>query len=260
MKDEKIEGVIVPQPNLNEDVIIERHRSYIIIRINRPKTNNLINTDMYKRLCLGLETAIDTDAWGAIITGTDNVFTYGNDLGDFMSCNLAAADHPLTRFIELLTHFPKILIAAVNGLASGIGTTMLLHCDFVLASPDASFETPYVDFGLVPENASTMLLEKRIGLLEARKMLLLSLQKDAQEMQELGLVSWIFDNPLEKARELAKELAILPRQALLETTKLLKREQESITKRVQAENSAFIERLRTPEALHAISQRLKGSH
>ncbi len=160
------------------------------LAFNRPEKKNALTQPMYTALAAALERVASDSAIKVVhLTGNGDAFTAGNDIADFASPDGAGEELPVHRFVNVLPQLRVPLVAAVNGLAIGIGTTLLLHCDFVYASEAATFHTPFVDLALVPEAGSSLLMPRQMGHLNAARMLLLGERLDAHQAQALGLVS-----------------------------------------------------------------------
>jgi enoyl-CoA hydratase/carnithine racemase len=241
-----------------EDVRVELNGGVTAITLARPERRNAITVAMYSVLADAIEAAsADKSARLITIRGEGQDFTAGNDLMDFMQAlPRDSEDIPVWRFLRALARNEVPIIAAVQGNAVGIGTTMLLHCDLVVAEEGARFSLPFVDLGLVPEAASTLLLPRLAGRRLAAKYLLLGEAFSAAEALEAGLVSHVvadgglgaaFDDTV--ARLLAK-----PPQALRLTQKLLRHAtSDEIIDRMELESSHFSERLKSPEVAQAIA-------
>ena len=226
------------------------------IRLNRPEKKNALTVAMYSDLADALEGAALNPAIRIVtIAGTRDAFSAGNDLSDFLSRPPSGGDAPVLRFIRAAAEFPKILVAGVSGPAVGIGTTLLLHCDFVVATPSAHFVMPFVALGVVPEAGSSLLLPRLIGRQLAAKHLLLGEPFDADTAVRYGLVSAIVDEAaLETSlQSLADRLAAQPPEALLITKALLAAEPEPVAARVEKEGRLFAERLVSQEAMQAFA-------
>ncbi|HEX8108838.1 MAG TPA: enoyl-CoA hydratase-related protein, partial [Kofleriaceae bacterium] len=181
------------------------------IRLDRPDKKNAITIEMYDALCAALEAAAADPAVRAVVSGgTRDCFTAGNDLGDFARAAQGGDTSSGRRFLHTLAGFDKPLIGAVAGVAIGIGTTMLLHCDLVYAAPTARFRTPFVDLALVPEAGSSLLLPALVGARRAAQLLLLGEQLDAQAALAWGLITAVVDDPDAAAAAAAGKLAGLP--------------------------------------------------
>ncbi len=159
-----------------------------VIRLRRPEKKNAITLDMYRGMSDAIDTAQNNPAIRClIITGGSGVFTAGNDVDDFLKDATANADTPrasnMTKFLYSLAHNVKPIIAAVDGVAIGIGTTMLFHCDYVLASTTATFSTPFIQLGLVPEGASSLLMPRTMGYQRAFATLVMGRKMSAEDAQ-----------------------------------------------------------------------------
>jgi enoyl-CoA hydratase/carnithine racemase len=160
-----------------------------------------------------------------LILGAPGVFTAGNDIADFLEAPPRTDDAPVLRFLGRLIHFEKPVVAGVAGMAVGIGTTMLLHCDYVVASEDAQFVVPFVNLGLCPEAASSLMLPLAVGHKRASEMLLFGDRLSAANAFDWGLVNAVVPNDklLEAAEKRAAMLAAKPPAAIRATKKLLRR-------------------------------------
>jgi enoyl-CoA hydratase/carnithine racemase len=192
---------------------------------NRPARRNAITARMYGLLADGLEQAAsEPDVKVVVLHGDADIFTAGNDLGDFLRNPPAGADSPVMRFLGAIAQFPKPLIAAVNGAAIGVGTTMLLHCDLVYAGEDAQFSLPFARLGLCPEAGSSFLLPALAGYARAAEKLLFGEPFDVKEATEMGLVNKVLPaaQVLAHALERAQALSRLPSASLLQTKRLMR--------------------------------------
>ncbi len=237
-------------------VLTEIRGAAMRIAMNRPEKKNALTLDMYERMTAAFTQAANDDAVrSVIITGAPGVFTAGNDLGDFMKTPPTGTDSPVLRFLEAVIGFPKPLIAAVDGPAVGVGTTMLLHCDQVIATDRARFQMPFTKLGLVPEAGSSVLFPALVGHQRAASWLLFAQPFDAKEAFEAGLVNRIVA-PAELdqvAEALAADIAALPREAVRLTKRLLKQGMAAAVKEAVArEGTLFLERLQSPETMEAL--------
>ena len=183
-------------------------------------------------------------------------FGFCNDLGDFLNNPATGEDSGVGRFIASIAQFEKPLIAAVNGAAIGIGTTMLLHCDMVVAADTAAFKLPFVNLGLCPEAASSYLLPKLIGYQRAAELLMLGESFDAAHARDCGMVNRIAsaDDYLRVATEMAEKVAALPPTSIRMTKAFLKEGHEAlIRERIESEGEAFHQLVKGPEALEAMT-------
>jgi enoyl-CoA hydratase/carnithine racemase len=234
------------------EISISREGDVTHIRMNRPEKRNALTAEMYAAMADALAAA-ETDGTAVIIlSGAGKGFTAGNDLADFVSRPPSSEEAPVHRFLRGIATSSRILIAAVQGRAVGVGTTMLLHCDFVLADEDAVLQMPFTDLALVPEAASSLLVPALVGHQRAAGLLILGEAVTAAEAQTLGLVRQVVANgsALEHASALAATIAAKPRQAILATKRLMKSPTPDVAGRMAEEGAAFAAQLQTPE-LHA---------
>ncbi len=236
-----------------DDLDIRRDGAVLHLALARPAKKNAITRAMYAGLADALEAAAtDRDVRAVVLSGTEGVFTAGNDLGDFLMDQPTGPESPVFRFLAAASAFPKPLIAAVAGPAVGIGTTILLHCDLAYAAPDARFKMPFVDLGLVPEAASSLLLPRVAGAMRAAGWLLFGEVFSAQDALEGGLINEICDDPTARALERAQTLAAKPPEAVRLTKALLRRpDAAAVQETMSVEGEHFRERLASPEAQEA---------
>ncbi len=240
---------------MSESVHITREGAVSLVTLARPEKKNALTSAMYERLIAAfLEASGDADVGALVLTGSQGVFTAGNDIGDFLAATMQASASNMegagSRFIRTLATFDKPLVAAIEGLAVGIGTTLCFHCDLVYAAPSALFSMPFVNLGLVPEAGSSLLAPQRFGAARAAEALLLAEPFDAQAARDLGLVNAIVEPAALLGHALAKAraLAAKPREALLATRRLLRGDPTALLARMDEELRLFYERLRSPEA------------
>lgn len=226
------------------------------LTINRPDKKNALTQAMYGALADGLDRANSDAAVRVLhITGAGEAFTAGNDIADFSGQSGGHEEPPVFRFIKGLPQLEVPLVAAVNGLAIGVGVTLLLHCDFVYASDGAVFKTPFVDLALVPEAASSQLMPAQMGHLAAARMLLLGETLDAPAAQACGLVTEVLPTAglLEKSLATAARLAQKPPAALRASKALMRQRTEPVLERMEREFEAFGAALSSPEAAEAMA-------
>jgi enoyl-CoA hydratase/carnithine racemase len=230
-----------------------RHGQTLEISFNRPDKMNAITRAMYAGLARNLnEAAGDFGVRCVVITSQGDHFTSGNDIGDFMSNPPTESDSDVAKFLGALLEFPKPLLAAVKGNAIGVGTTMLLHCDVVVAGPTAKFSMPFTSLGLVPEAGSSMLFPQLVGHQRAAKIFLTGESFSASDAREMGLVGEIADDPRTKALEIAEKIAQQPPQAVINTKALMKAGKHDATAAVmRAEFEIFALALQSEEAAEA---------
>ena len=227
------------------------------LTINRVDKKNSFTTVMYGAMADALAQAKDDDAVRAVvIQGDVTVFSAGNDIGDFLKNPPATQDSPVFRFLRGIATFPKPVIAAVCGPAVGIGTTMLFHCDLVYAGDNAAFSMPFVNLGLCPEAASSLLVPQLMGYHRAAEALLLGEPFMAEAAMEVGLVNRIVP-PTEAngmAQAQARKLAAKPLSSLVETKRLMKKGQQSLVLAQMAEEGqSFGRMLDEPAAKEAFT-------
>jgi enoyl-CoA hydratase/carnithine racemase len=229
-----------------------------VITLRRPEKKNAITQDMYRAMSDAIDTAQNNPAIRCIIiTGGSGVFTAGNDLEDFLKDGTSNTDAPrasnATKFLYSLAHNVKPIIAAVDGIAIGIGTTMLFHCDYVLASTTATFSTPFIHLGLVPEGASSLLMPRTMGHQRAFATLVMGRTVTADDARVAGFVNVVVapGHTEAEARKVAREICALPAEAVAISRKLLKLPPEDLTRRIDQEGHLFGERMRSREAVAA---------
>jgi enoyl-CoA hydratase/carnithine racemase len=243
---------------MSEHLIVTDEASMRVIKMRRPEKKNAITQDMYRRMSDAIDTAQNNPAIRCIIiTGGSGVFTAGNDLEEFLQESTAANEGPrasnAVKFLYSLAHNVKPIIAAVDGVAIGIGTTMLFHCDYVLASTAATFATPFIHLGLVPEGASSLLMPRTMGYQRAFATLVMGRTMSAEDAQIAGFVNVVVSpgHTEGEARKVAREICHLPAEAVAISRKLLKLPPEDLTRRIDQESHLFGERMRSKEAVAA---------
>ena len=247
---------------MTQDIEVAREGAVLSAAFARPQKKNAITGAMYDALIEAFEAAErDPDIGALVLSGKGGVFTAGNDLGDFLAvASRESGDFPASRFVRKLAEFEKPLVAAVDGLAIGVGTTLLLHCDLVYATPAARFQMPFVNLGLVPEAGSSLLAPQRFGRAKAAEFLLLAEPFDGHEALKLGLVNAVLPQGelLAHAMGRAAALAAKPRAALLATRRLMRGDPEALRARMAEEMHAFGAALKSPEARAAFQAFLSG--
>jgi len=237
-------------------VITEFDAGILSVRLNRPKKKNAMTHAMYSALLDALDrVASDDEVRVLFICGEGGSFCAGNDVADFLTASGEGDSHPAVRFIRALPGIPKPVVAAVNGAAVGIGTTMLLHFDLVYAAEGARFKLPFVTLGLCPEAASSYLLPRLAGHQRAAEMLMLCEAFDAETARDIGIVTGVcppdelFDTAMAKARALAEQAP----GSLRATRELMRRgTTEVLNEVIEAELALLGERLRSPETAEAV--------
>src|SRR5437660_8850298 len=209
---------------MTNDVLVARDDAVLRIAMNRPMKKNALTGAMYKAMQDALELADrDENIRAVLLTGSDGVFTAGNDIGDFLAGTRDEHGSPALRFITAIALCDTPVVAAVEGNAVGVGTTMLFHCDLVYAAPSAKFRMPFIDLGLVPEAASSMMVPLRVGIAKASEWLLLGEAFDAHEAHRCGVINGVLPagELIDTALNAAKRLAAKPAQALYPIRRLL---------------------------------------
>lgn len=240
---------------MTEHITTTQAEGVLTLRMNRPDKRNALTLAMYTALADALTAAqTDDEVRAVLLTGAGGTFTAGNDLADFMQNPPTGTDSPVFAFLQAISTAAKPLVAAVEGHAVGVGTTMLLHCDLVYATPGARFKLPFVDLGLVPEAASTLLLPELMGHQAAARLLLLGETLNAPTAALYGLVSEVLEGDIKAAAlEKAQALAAKPPHVLRLTKRLMKQHQaEAVQAAMLTEGQHFIELLRSPETMQAI--------
>ncbi|MBM4314008.1 MAG: enoyl-CoA hydratase [Deltaproteobacteria bacterium] len=238
-----------------DHIRINLREGILHIQMNRPEKKNALTRAMYQTMADAIRGADEDGATRVILlTGTADCFTSGNDLADFIAVQQDGGIKPLNAFLPAISQAKKPVIAAVNGVAIGIGTTMLLHCDLVYAGTKARFQLPFVNLGLCPELASSLLLPRLVGHQRAAELLLLGEPFGAEIAKEFGLVNAVcpeetlFETAFSKARQLAAQ----PPASVRLTKALMKRPVEAaVSKAVEEELVLFVELLKSPAAAEA---------
>jgi len=240
---------------MSEDILVHTEGGVTTITLNRLDRKNSITADMYGAMADALaHAASDTGTRVALFQGHETVFSAGNDIADFLNKPAGEKATNVMRFLHGIATFPKPLVAAVCGPAVGVGTTMLFHCDLVYAGDNAAFSMPFVNLGIVPEAASSVLVPQMFGYHRAAEALLLGEPFMAEAALEAGLVNKVLP-PTEAntyAQKVAQKLAAKPLSSLMETKKLMKEGQrELILSQMEREGVLFSRMLGEPAAKEA---------
>lgn len=240
---------------MSETVLTKRESGVLTLTFNRPEKKNAFTNAMYEAATKALlEAEADAEVRVVLLTGAGGVFTAGNDIGDFMEHPPTGEDSAVFRFLRALADASKPVLAAVEGPAVGIGTTLLLHCDYVVASERARFSMPFVQLGLCAEGASSLLLPRVAGTALASELLLFGEPFDAATALRAGLINKVVPEATvqEVAAERARTLASRPAEALRVTKRLIR---EPLRAEVRAtlarEGAEFVQRLQSTEAQEA---------
>jgi enoyl-CoA hydratase/carnithine racemase len=240
---------------MSNDILTHVERGVMTITLNRLDRKNSITSAMYGAMADALAAAeSDAAVRVAVLQGHETVFSAGNDIGDFLNKPPAGMDSPVFRFLRGIATFPKPLLAAVCGPAVGVGTTLLFHCDLVYAGDNAAFSMPFVNLGLCPEAASSLLVPQMLGYHRAAEALLLGEPFMAEAALEVGLVNRVVP-PTEAngvAQAAARKLAAKPLSSLVETKRLMKKgQQQLVLQQMAEEGQSFSRMLGEPAAKEA---------
>lgn len=241
---------------MTDHISITRHdKGVVLVRMNRLDKKNALTGDMYDAMRGVIENAGEQGTRAVVFAGGPGVFTSGNDIGDFIARSGGGGASPAFQFIKALATVEVPMIAAIDGLAIGVGTTMVLHMDLAYASPRALFRMPFVDLGLVPEAASSLLLPQLAGLKKATEYLMLAEGFGAAEAVRMGMINAeLPEAEVEaKALEAAARLASKPPQALAHTRRLLRGGAAALRERMDEEGRLFGQQLMSDEAKQALA-------
>ncbi len=246
--------------NESSHIIVEIKKGVLRLGINRPEKKNALTKKMYHTLCQSLlDAKNDTRIKSVLIYGTIDAFSAGNDLKDFDNRE-PGQKSGAELLLNVLHEFEKPLVASVSGFAIGIGVTLLMHCDLVYAAPDTRFRLPFVNLGVLPEGASTILLPLNAGYRQAAELLMLGAFFDTERAIEVGVVTRSIqkDQLLETASNAAQELAQKPVESILLTKRLMKQGlREEISDRITLECKYFEKLLLSEESI-AARQKIKN--
>jgi enoyl-CoA hydratase/carnithine racemase len=238
------------------DILTSQADGILTITLNRPDKKNALTSAMYATLADALEAADADPAVRVILfAGNGGAFTAGNDLQDFLNNPPQGDNTPVFRFLRAISTASKPLVAAVSGVAVGVGTTMLLHCDLVYAGESAKLSLPFVNLALVPEAASSLLLPAMIGHHRAAELFMLGEAFTPATAKDYGIVNAIYpdDRLLAEATAVAKKLAAKPPTAMRLTKQLLKRTKGDVAGQMAAEGEHFRSQLKSAEAREAMT-------
>jgi enoyl-CoA hydratase/carnithine racemase len=239
-----------------DQILVTDENGVRTIRMNRPEKKNALTQPMYAEMTRALRDAEGSDTIRCVIfAGSPGAFCAGSDISDFQKRAEGGLKPVTVDFLHALVRNPKPLLAAVDGLAIGIGTTMLLHCDYVVAASGTTFATPFTKLGLIPEAASSLLGPMRMGHARAFALLVVGRSMMAEEAKAVGLVNTIVDPAaLDSAvMQAAREIAGLPPGAVALARKLMRGNLDDIVQRVDTEAMYFRERLQSDEARTAFA-------
>ncbi len=242
---------------MSEPVVVTDEGAVRIIRLNRPEKKNALTQPMYAAMTTALREAGASAATRCVMfAGGPGAFCAGADIGEFLEAAQSGGLRPRTlEFLNALVRNDKPLVAAVGGLAVGIGTTMLLHCDHVVAAAGAVFSTPFAKLGLIPEAASSLLAPMRMGYARAFALLVMGRPLSAAEAKDAGIVNTVVDAAAVDATALqaAQEIAALPAGAVAVARALMRGRLDEVVAQIETEVMHFKERLQSEEARAAFA-------
>ncbi|KPG77941.1 enoyl-CoA hydratase-related protein [Pseudomonas libanensis] len=243
---------------MTDAILQQRERGLLTLQLNRPDKKNALTRAMYTQLAEALEQAdANSDIRAVLLQGSSECFTAGNDISDFLEQPPNDLDSPPFHFMKSLLNCRKPVIAAVAGAAVGIGTTLLLHCDLVYISRDARLRMPFVNLGLCPEFGSSLILPRLLGHAKAAELLLLGEGFTGEQAAVWGIATEALGSgeaALAKAREMAERFESLAPGAVQVTKQLMKSvDREQLRQVIEEEGALFTQRLRSPEAIAALS-------
>lgn len=242
---------------MTEFLEISKDGAVLEIAFNRPKFKNALNLAMYGEAAKALrEGSADGETRVVLLSGRGGHFSSGNDLGDFLKNPPTGEDSPVFEFLLALRRCEIPVLAAVEGYAIGIGTTMLLHCDLAWAAPTAKFQLPFANLGLVPEAGSSRILPAMMGHQRAAELLYYGEFFGAEVAREVGIINGVVDDEvIGYVRKKASELAKRPPEAIRETKRLMRAaDGEEVLEAMRAEATIFAERLKSQEFLDAVAR------
>lgn len=240
---------------MSEHVHVTREGSSVEVLIDRPDKKNALTGDMYDAVAQAIEQATaDRTVRSVLVHATGDTFSGGNDLQDFLA-GAPGQDSPVVRFLSALATTDVPLVFAVHGPAVGVGATMLLHAEHVVAAETASLQYPFVSMALVPEAGSSLLLPRVTGYLRAAEIMLTGERVPASRALELGLVSRVVPpgEQLAAAREFTARLAKQPPAAVRMTKRLMRDDTAGLQGRMTTEFELFVQRLQSPEFVEAVT-------
>ncbi len=237
---------------MSDQVVVTDDGAVRTIQINRPEKKNALTSAMYDVMAEAIETANGASPIRCVlIKGVPGAFSAGNDLQDFLKAAMGGGlGGAVLRFLHALARAERPLVAAVQGVAVGIGTTLCLHCDYVVAAPDARFSTPFVGLGLVPEAASSLIAPRLMGQRRAFALLVMGQPLDGAEAKAAGLANAVVpaDQVDAEGLKAAQTIAALPPEGVAISRRMMRGSPDEIIARIDQEAAAFKDRLQSPEA------------
>lgn len=243
---------------MSEHLLVERDEGVLTLRLNRPDKKNALTRAMYSGMAEVLAQADqDPTVRAVLLTGSHGCFTSGNDVADFIQAPPNGLNSEVFQFMQALFEFSKPVVAAVSGPAVGIGTTLLLHCDLVYVCRDATLRMPFVNLGLCPEYGSSLILPRLLGHVRAAELLLLGQSFSGEQAAAWGIANQALDDEastLSRAREMARRFDALPPSAVIDSKRLMRAPgREELRQVIEEEGALFGQRLRSPEAIEALT-------
>ena len=245
---------------MSDLILTSNAQGIFTITLNRFDKKNALNTEMYQQICQHFKDAMTNENIHClVIQGNAECFTAGNDLDDFLQCS-HDEDLAALEFVRTLAEFNKPLIAAVAGAAVGIGTTLLLHCDMVIAANNSKFKLPFTQLGLCPEAGSSLLLTQRVGHNRAFELLVLGKTFSAEQAFEYGIINQVCqpNELLSIASNVASSIAKLPQDAVLTSKKLMRQANQAMLPQIiKEEGEQFVRLMNTEECKNILSSFFK---
>lgn len=241
---------------MTDPVLINLDQGVLTVTFNRPEKKNPMNNAIYEQTNQAIFRAEqEAQIKVVVLTGAGDFFSAGNDIADFMSQPPEDETSAVVKLLLRLANTDIPILAAVNGPAIGIGTTILLHCDKVYAVDSAFFSTPFVTLGVVPEAGSSLLMPKYLGYQMAARLLMFAERITAQEAKDCGLIGHLCaeDQLKELVAEEARRIARLPKKTIRQAKRLMRRDEEPLTDRIVYEMEQFGEALRSAESKEAMA-------
>lgn len=237
-------------------IVVEHQNQILVISLNRTEKRNALTNDMYDDMAIALEQAAqDSQCKAVLIQGFGEAFTAGNDLAQFANAEDEENVGETVRFMHALMECPVPVVAKVHGMAVGIGTTLLLHCDLVYASTDTTFSMPFINLALVPEYASSWMLPRLVGHRKAAEWLMLGKPFGPEEAKHFGLINEVFEEPQlsEEVNKVLQTLCSKPALAMKRTKALMKTDLEDVQVHMSDELDVFASQLSTEPAKEAFA-------
>ncbi|KRW58594.1 enoyl-CoA hydratase [Pseudomonas sp. TTU2014-080ASC] len=243
---------------MSEHVLVERGQGLVTLQMSRADKKNALTRAMYSAMADALNQADqDKSVRAVLITGGESCFTSGNDVADFIQAPPTGLNSEVFQFMKALFDFSKPVVAAVNGPAVGIGTTMLLHCDLVYIGRSATLKMPFVNLGLCPEYGSSLILPRMLGHARAAELLLLGQSFTGEQAAQWGIANQALEDgeaTVAAAREVALRFNKLAPSAVIDSKRLMRDPgREELRRVIEEEGALFGQRLRSPEAIEALS-------